>query len=330
MEKRLVFTGQDQILLESFTPPELRPGELRLRTLVTLISSGTECIVLHRRFDAGTHWDNWVKYPFYPGYAAVCEVIACGPETSRFQVGDRVVCRAGHASVQTQPEANCFPAPKELDPRQAAWFALAKIASMALTGTGNLFGRNVAILGAGPIGQMAARWVGAAGAGRLFVVDPVAGRLELIRRGVDAETLALKSSDAPEEIARRIGDPGIDVVIDTTGNAAVFSDALRLVRRFGRVVILGDTGSPARQHLSSDVMTKGIRITATHDGHEAPEWNSAKAIDIWFRFIADGRIRLDGLNTHNFQPEAYDNAYAAASDPGAGAMGITFDWRNQQ
>ena len=44
----------------------------------TGVLSGTETIVYSRKFDPNTHWDNWVRYPFYPGYASVGVVRSVG------------------------------------------------------------------------------------------------------------------------------------------------------------------------------------------------------------------------------------------------------------
>src|SRR3954471_6640417 len=95
---RLVFPGARQVALESWTPPEPGPGQVRLRARWSLMSTGTEGIVFNRRFDPGTHWDQWVKYPFMPGYALVGEVERLGADVRGLAVGDVVATRHPHAS----------------------------------------------------------------------------------------------------------------------------------------------------------------------------------------------------------------------------------------
>jgi hypothetical protein len=38
---------------------------------LSLMSTRTENIAFNRLLEAGSHWDRWVKCPFYPGYSAV-------------------------------------------------------------------------------------------------------------------------------------------------------------------------------------------------------------------------------------------------------------------
>ena len=48
--KRIVFTGKNQVELERWSPEDPGPGEVRVRARWSLMSTGTETIVLHRRF----------------------------------------------------------------------------------------------------------------------------------------------------------------------------------------------------------------------------------------------------------------------------------------
>lgn len=151
-------------------------------------------------------------------------------------------------------------------------------------------GDTVVVVGAGPIGQMAARWATAAGARAVVVVDAVASRLELARNGGGA-TSVIESpiGEAADQIRAAVGDDGPDVVIDSTGNAEVFASALSLVRARGRVVVLGDTGTPTSQHLTSDVITRGITVVGAHDGHsfQPLAWDFDRGIhSLFFHLVA--------------------------------------------
>ncbi|NGN94774.1 alcohol dehydrogenase catalytic domain-containing protein [Nocardioides sp. KC13] len=77
---------------------------------------------------------------------------------------------------------------------------------------------NVLVLGAGPIGDMAARFALAAGH-RVISVDRVPERLARVRqRG--AETIALESGDIAEQVRDLTGGRGADAVIDAVGMEA--------------------------------------------------------------------------------------------------------------
>lgn len=330
MEHRIVFTGQKQVELESFSLPPLQAGEVSVRVTLSLMSTGTEGIIFNRWFDPGTHWDKWIRYPFYPGYSAVGTVTAVGSGVTSPRTGDRVAVRRGHGSAHVLPASQCVVLPPTLSDEQAAWFALAKIAAMGARAVGHALGSHVLVIGAGPIGQMAIRWAFASGAETIIVVDPVALRLELARRGGATATIDKPVADALALITEANHGRSPEVVIDSTGNAEVFTAALAAADRFGKILVLGDTGMPAQQHLSPDLITKGLHVVGAHDGHETPEWNSALIARLYFRLVADGRFRVEGLISHTFRPQQATEAYDLATHRRKETMGIAFDWKASQ
>lgn len=324
--RRVTFTALREAALQPFQVTEPGEAEVLVETERTLMSIGTEGIVYSRSFAPGTHWDNWVKYPFYPGYCAVGRVIAAG-SAAKVQVGQRVALRGGHAAHHVVAEDKVFPVPDGIDPAVASWFALAKIAFMGALKAEFALGDQVLVIGAGPIGQMALRWAVAAGASRVSVVDTAAHRLETARLGGATLTIAKPIDAAMEELRAHHGGQLPRVVIDSTGNAAVFAHALAAVRDYGRVVLLGDTGRPAEQHLTSDLITRGLQVVGAHDIHNNAQWNDRTITELFFSLVQSGRFRLDGLNTDTFAPEACADAYAATETRRAGMLGVVFNWR---
>jgi 2-desacetyl-2-hydroxyethyl bacteriochlorophyllide A dehydrogenase len=290
------------------------------------MSTGTENIVLNRLFEPGTGWDNWVKYPFYPGYAAVGVVKELGKNIKALKKGDRVACRCGHASEHVVPEDKCFIIPDAISDEDASWFAFAKIAAMGARVAKFKLGDTVVIVGAGPIGQMIVRWAAAAGVGRLICVDPFSMRLKLALKGGADFVIGKGITDAIPEISRLTDGEMADTVIDTTGHHAVFAECFKAAKKYGRIVILGDTGTPSKQCLSHEVMGKGITIIAAHDCHETPDWDSKKIINLLFNLALKGRFNLGGLVTHRFKPEKYKEAYGIANTRRNETIGILFNW----
>jgi 2-desacetyl-2-hydroxyethyl bacteriochlorophyllide A dehydrogenase len=329
MPTRIVFTGKQQVQLEAFEPRSLDAGRVRVRALYTLMSTGTENIVFNRLFDPGTHWDKWVQYPFEPGYCFVGVVEATGKSVTEFQPGQVVFGRLGHASHHVVPTERLFPVPYGIEPQQATWAGLAKIAAMGARAAAFSLGDSVLIIGAGPVGQMAVRWANAAGVERLIVVDPVQARLELAHRGGATALIAQPIGEAEQAVRAANGDDLPPCVVDSTGHAAVFSWALKLAARKGRVVLLGDTGMPDEQHLTADVITRGLTIIGAHDTHDDASWNAARIYRLFFQLLRTNRFELSGLNTHFFAPQACAQAYSVANTRRAETMGILFDWTDQ-
>jgi 2-desacetyl-2-hydroxyethyl bacteriochlorophyllide A dehydrogenase len=324
--RRLIFPAKQQVLIEAFDPGRPGQGEVLVRTQLSLMSTGTENIVFNRLFDPGTHWDKWVKYPFTPGYTSVGVVEAVGENVTTLKAGDRVAFRVGHRSHAIVEAMECQPIPDAVPFDQAVWFALAKIAFLGARAADYRIGDSALIIGAGPIGQMSIRWARAAGVATILAVDTAAYRMPLAKAGGATAVINAPITEAREAILRVGGDKLPRVVVDTTGNAAVFSAALGLAADFGKVVILGDTGQPGHQVLTPDVITRGLTVVGAHDGHNTPEWNNATISRLFFSLVAEGRFSMQGLNSLVFQPEECEKAYATANRDRAVTMGIIFDW----
>lgn len=322
--RRLVFTGKQEVALEEFAVADPGPGEVLVRSRRTLMSTGTENIVFNRAFAPGTHWDNWVKYPFFPGYCAVGTIVACG-EGVQDRLGQQVALRNGHASHHVVAADKALPI-EGLDPAEAAWFALAKIAFMGARRAEYQLGDQVCVIGAGPIGQMSLRWAVAAGAARVSVLDLEASRLDLARRGGATLVLSKPVGEALDQLRAHHDGELPRVVVDTTGNAAVFAQALTAVRDQGRLVLVGDTGRPGDQHLTLDVITRGLTIVGAHDVHDDAQWNNASITRLFTRLVQSGRFSLAGVNTDVFTPEQCVEAYAAANTRRGSTMGLVFNW----
>ncbi|MFD5491849.1 zinc-dependent alcohol dehydrogenase [Streptomyces sp. NPDC001812] len=125
-------------------------------------------------------------------------------------------------------------------------------------------GGSIAVLGLGPIGDMACRIARLRGAGQVFGVDLVPERLRRARdRGV--ETFDLRSFDDEKELVTAIRDRtdgrGPDAVIDAVGTEAHGSAAARMVQNASALLPRKLSG-PLAERLSVD------RLAALHTAIE--------------------------------------------------------------
>lgn len=324
MSQALIFTGQQALDFQVQEHQALAADQVRVRGICSLMSTGTENIVYNRLFEAGSHWDNWVTYPFTPGYSWVGEVTACGQDVQELKLGQRVALRSPHAEEQCVTADQCLPIPDGIDPETAAWFALAKITYSAARAADITIGQNVLIIGGGPIGQMALRWMRNSGAHKIVLVDPLPLRQDIARSGGAHHVIGKKLGDAQQDIMDSFAGLLPDVVIDSTGNAAVFEQALAVCKTRGKVVILGDTGTPTAQHLTKDVITRRLQIIGAHDCH----FDNQPPVALFFQMLLDQRINMDGMNTHYFDFHDAASAYQLANEHRDQSMGIIFRYDN--
>src|SRR4030095_9145763 len=92
----------------------------------------------------------------------------------------------------------------------------------------------------------------------------------------------------------------------------VFAEALRIVAYRGRVVVLGNTGMPAEQRLTDDVINRGLHIVGAHNALTmmSPDWDGDRGLhEMFFDLVKSSRFDLRGLVTHTFDAAAAADAY---------------------
>jgi len=324
-QHQILFTGLRQLEFVEKELPELGADQVLVRTEVSLMSTGTENICFNRLFAPGTHWDNWVKYPFEPGYSTIGVIEDIGSDVKLVKIGDRVAHRRGHSSYHIVDEAGCSVVPSSVPPEYAAWSALGRITYNGARSVGFRLGDRIAVIGAGPIGQMTLRWAIACGAEETVVIDSMPTRLDIAKKGGATYTLASLVTEVKPKVEELFG--GLpDVVADATGHSAVFQAALGLVKSQGRVLLIGDTGTPSEQQLTGDILTRALTVHGAHDQTTFHDRSRDSIAQLFFRLVSSGRFSMEGMNTHWFTPDQAAEAYRVANEARGETMGILFRW----
>ena len=127
LNQRCCISGPFTVVMEAGDLPPLQPGQVLARTCYSLISPGTElAMYTHSHVGFSDPNNKFAKYPFYPGYAGVGEVVAAG-EGASFGPGDRLFYRSPHQqyTVLTPERDNVQPAPTSIP---ATWVPFARMA----------------------------------------------------------------------------------------------------------------------------------------------------------------------------------------------------------
>lgn len=186
------------------------------------------------------------------GYSAAGVVLDVGPGVTGFHVGMRVAVtgagHANHAEIVAIPANLAVPIPEALGFAEASSVALGAIAMQAVRRAGVSLGERVAVIGCGPLGLLALQMLKAAGC-KVFATDLDEGRLEIARRlGANAT-----ANPASEDIVKRAlhwsDGRGVDAVLvfAATASPEPLSQAFRMSRRKGRVVLVGVAGNEYRR-----------------------------------------------------------------------------------
>lgn len=328
----IFFLAKDTVAVQAQPVPELNAGEILVRLEYSLISTGTECICLQRNFAPGTHWDKWVQYPYRPGYSAAGIVAEAAVDVTSVSVGDRVAIPVKHGQYAVLDADRAVKIPDAVSHEAAAWFNLACIAQNAVRRAEHRLGDDVVIIGAGILGQLVVQFVRLLGANRVIVIDTAPARLALAAAHGATHTLSIASADAEDAVASLTEGRLADVVYDITGNAAVLPTALPLARRFGKVLLLGDTGTPSDQRLTGDVIRRGVTIVGAHSTNPPPtasdyaHWTHEHMTRLFFTYLERGEMQVEDLVTHRYDPRLAAEAYGMLTKDRSEAMGVLFDW----
>lgn len=242
----LWFTAARQA--ELIEEPVKKPSgtEVTVRAIASLVSAGTEMLVyrgeLPAEDDLGleTCAGNF-GFPVKYAYQVVGEVIEAGPD-ARFRPGQKIFVRHPHQDLFTVRSDSWLvaPIPEGLPAERAVFVNLLEVALNCHLDVPVRFGDVAVIYGQGVVGSLVAQ-LARRMAGRVIVVDPIAGRREAaLKWGADA---ALAPNDAPAVIATLSEGRGADISIEATGAPSALQAAIKAAGQEGTVVVLSFFGT---------------------------------------------------------------------------------------
>lgn len=162
-----------------------------------------------------------------------------------------------------------FPVPASVPDATAAIASCAgATVSAALQTAGSVKGACVLVQGAGTLGLVAAAMVREAGAARIVVIDPNAGRLQRAATFGASDLIdGLSSAQAIQErIAQVTGGGAIDIALEFSGDPAAVETALPLLAVGGVYVLSGSVfPSPSASLNVETVVRMMVRIVGVHN-----------------------------------------------------------------
>ena len=356
-----VILRNGQAVIEDVPVPSLLPGSILVRVAYSCISPGTETATLSatevkmglglvqsalrhpekirevlgslttRGFRATKALvQSRLSFGTVIGYscAGIVAEVAEGVESLR--PGDRVACAgsgyANHAEVVVVPQNLAVAVPPAVELSHAATVTLGTIALQGVRRTQPALGETVGVIGLGILGQLTVQLLKAAGC-RVIGLDLRRPRVELARSlGLD-EGLIPTEGDPEARVRHVTHGFGLDAVIITAATPSndPVNLAIRLARRKGRVVVVGDVGLGAQR---ADMYRKELDLlmsTSYGPGRYDPlyeeggldypyayvRWTENRNMAAYLDLVANGRIQLPPLLTRVFPLAEARGAYEA-------------------
>lgn len=336
--RQATMTAPGVIEIGEAPSPLPKAGEVLLR-VQRIGVCGSDVHVYH-----GKH--PFTPYPVVQGHEFSAVVEAVGAKVARVKVGDKVtatpqeVCGACRPCLRgdyhicdslrvrgfqapgcaqdlfVTEEAKIVPLPASFTFEQGALVEPVAVGVHSVSRVGGMNGRNVAVLGAGPIGNLLAQVAQAEGA-RTLVTDVSDFRLDVARRcGLEAtsnartETLAAASS-------RVFGRGGFDVAFECAGVEETINAAIGTIQKGGTIVLVGVYGDRPRLDIGL-VQDRELNLVGTLM-YKYEDFT--RAVEL----MAAGRVTTAPLDSRHFAFEQYPGAYRFIDQAGDQSMKVFID-----
>lgn len=318
-----LFAPGDLRVVDEEPPEREEPGWSR----VAVTSVGICGSDLHWFLEGGIG-EVGLTFPVVPGHE-FAGVAQTGPYAGRrvavdpaIPCGDCEQCRAGHGNLCPTvrfaghgdldgglrqeliwPDHLLHPIPDSISDDAGALLEPLGVAIHAV-GVGHVRpGDDVLVVGAGPIGVLAAEVARRAGAAHVFASEPLAHRRDTaLRFGAD-------EAWAPGEVAHgvrdRTGGRGVDVVIEMAGTDAAIDTAVECARPGARIALGGIPSESLSSFPAAPARRKGLTFAMVRRMHDT--YPDALA-------LAEAGLDLDALVTARYPLERAAEAFTAAAE----------------
>ena len=273
------------------------------------------------------------------GHEVAGEVVKIGSKVTKFKVGDKVLiepgvpdstceyCRTGRYNIcpgvdfmatqpnykgaltefMTPPEEWTYHVPDNMTTMEAALVEPAAVGMHAAILGGAQLGKSIVILGAGTIGLMVLQACKSLGATDITVVDIMQKRLDLalklgasrVINGKEEDTVALIRS------SELYGDHGVDLVFEAAGSAFTAQQAVQIVARGGKIMMVGTHSKP----VPIDFLKINREVTIQTSFRYCN--NFPQTIEA----ISSGKFNVKDMVTHIYDYKDVQQAFSDAIDP---------------
>ncbi|WP_226898864.1 zinc-dependent alcohol dehydrogenase [Nonomuraea phyllanthi] len=292
---------------------DLVPGSVRVRTIYSGVSSGTE-LTAYRGTNPylNRHWDTERRlfvegqthaYPLTGwGYQEVGEVVEAAPDVADPPIGSVVWGIWGHRAEAVVPADKLVGhvLPPGADPLTGVFARVGAIALNAVHAADVHLGDQIAIFGQGVIGLLATRLAVLSGA-RVVAADAIPDRLEIARKFGAAETIDVRAGSVAEFMRKRV--EGADTVIELSGSNQGLHEAIRTVRKGGRVVAAGFyQGDAVGLRLGEEFHHNQVQLVSSQIGGVASwlahRWDVERLQRTFMALVHEGQVEVGELVSH--------------------------------
>jgi 2-desacetyl-2-hydroxyethyl bacteriochlorophyllide A dehydrogenase len=310
------FPARERVEIRNEPAQAVGPDEIRVRTLCSGISQGTELLVLrgqvpsHLDLDLPTLRGSF-SFPIKFGYAAVGIVTEAGSGVSDIDLGDRVFVHHPHQTEFVVSASTSFMLPASIDPSVATLLANLETAVNVVLDAAPRIGETVIVFGQGIVGILVTQILDVLGTLLVLRVEPSDERRALIAE-LSAGPLLASSEEATSGVMEATAGRGADLAIECSGNPDALNWAMRCLAPSGMVVIASWYGAkPAKILLGAEFHRRRLRLVSSQVGGIDPalsiRWDHRRRLEVARDLLVE--LDLASLITHRFPFEEAPRMY---------------------
>ena len=348
MEKVIIFTRPKTIGFDQSQERPLEANEVRLQTLYSGISAGTEMTAfrgsnpyMHKLWDPQRRLFVQTAAPSlsYPvigwGYEECGQVVETGNQVTRVKTGDIVYGTWGHRThhIMDEEDASTCILPQGLEPILGIFSHMVAIALNGVHDAGIRIGETVAVFGMGVPGQIVAQLAKRSGA-RVIGIDLIDARLEKARElGAIDIGIHARQGQVAEQIKDLTERRGADVCIEAAGHSSALQEAVRSVAYSAKVVTLGFFQGPAEMlFLGEEFHHNRINIVCSQISGVDPQlnyrWDRSRLVQTGIYLQAEGLLNLKPLITQVYPFDQAAEAFRICDQEPEKTLQVVLDCTN--
>lgn len=318
-----IMTEPGKIIFEETPIPQVDKGQVLIK-IVDIGICGSDIHVYH-----GVH--PFTSYPVTQGHEISGVIVKTGEGVTGIPIGQKVTiepqvycgecypCRHGKYNLceklkvmgfQTLGAASEYfavdaskvtPIPENMSFEEGALIEPLAVAVHGVKQVGSVAGMNIAVIGAGPIGNLVAQTAKGMGARKVMITDISDFRLEKAREcGIDI-CVNTDGKDFGKAMVEAFGPDKADVIYDCAGNDTTMGQAIKYARKGSIIVLVAVFEGMARVDLAvANDHELDIKSTMMYRHEDYMDG---------IRLISEGRVCLEPLIAKVFPFEDYQKAY---------------------
>ena len=330
--RALVLERQRELSLREIDLPRtLGPGDVRIKIDTVGVCGSDVHYYTHGRIGPFV-----VNAPMVLGHEAAGTVIEAGPGVAGLKIGDRVCMEPGIPDLTskasklglynvdpsvvfwaTPPVHGCltpevvhpagftFKLPDNVSFAEGAMVEPFAVGLQAAVKARIQPGDFAVVIGAGPIGIMAALAALAGGCSRVLISDLLPEKLAIAARYPGISSVNIRETKLADAVAAATDGWGADVVFEASGSPRAYPGIFDVVRPGGCLVVIGMPVEPVAVDLVA-AAAKEVRIETV--------FRYANVYDRAIAMIASGKVDLKPLISHTYGFEDSITAFERAAE----------------